>query len=201
MYAYIKGRLIEISPLHAVVDAQGIGYKMFVPANALPRMPQIGEQVMLYTSWVVREFSQTLYGFPSSQERDLFEALMNVNGIGPKLALSLIGHMSLSEFQAAIAHNDLHTIIKVPGVGKKTAERLVVELRDKLAQLFPHDPSEFMIKTPSDPKSQAIQDAMSALIHLGYHQNIAQKAIKKTLQEFPEGIDLPSLITHSLKNI
>ena len=201
MFAFIKGILVEATALSVVVDVQGMGYKIFIPANALAKLPQIGEIACLHTSFVVREFAHSLYGFLSSSERDLFEALLNVNGIGPKLALSLIGHMPIRDLQNAIVNHDLKVITRVPGIGKKTAERLIIEMKDKLSQFFTNHPEDFAIHISSDPRTQIIRDAMSALINLGYNQVTAQKAIKKTIEDSSEEIDLPSLITTALKNI
>jgi Holliday junction DNA helicase RuvA len=201
MFAYIKGQLVYSSPTIAVLEANGIGYKICIPANLFARLPQLGCEAQLHTSFVVREQSQTLYGFSSGQERDLFETLLTVTGIGPKTALSLIGHLSAFELQHAISNGDLKAISRVPGIGKKTAERLIIEMRDKLGNLFTVDPSDLAVYRVSDPKAQTIGDAMSALISLGYNQVVAQKAIKKTLNDQPEDIDLAALITCALKNI
>ena len=140
MYAYIKGTLTQASASCATVEAAGVGYKLFVPANLFTKLPHLGSEVLLHTSFVVREQSQALYGFIASQERDLFETLMGVTGIGPKLALSLIGHLSLSDLQFAISQGNIAALSKVPGVGKKIAERLVVELRDKVPTFFLQTP-------------------------------------------------------------
>jgi Holliday junction DNA helicase RuvA len=200
MFAFIKGQLVYSSPVNIVIEANGIGYKIFIPANVFSKLPHHGEVVFLHVSYVVRELSQTLYGFLSVQERDLFELLMGVTGIGPKLALSLIGHMILHDLRKAISNAEITVICKVPGIGKKTAERLIIELRDKIPATFSNDPSEHAILL-SDSKSQHVKDAMSALINLGYTQITAQKAIKKTMKDLPEEIDLATLITHSLKNV
>jgi Holliday junction DNA helicase RuvA len=201
MYAYFKGLLAYSSPLDIIIDIHGIGYRLHIPANLYGLLPAIGEPFEAHTSFVVRENSHALYGFSTPIERDLFEALLGVTGIGPKLALSLIGHLTVQELQHAVQQNDVKTISKVPGIGKKMAERLVIELRDKLASLLQFDPSMFAIKEKIDPKTLMVNDAMSALINLGYNQNIAQKAIKKTLEDSQDSIDLAALITSALKNV
>ncbi len=198
MYAYIKGILSYATTGYAIVEAAGVGFKLSVPANLFPHLPPLGSEILLHSSFVVREQSHALYGFLTVQERDLFETLMGVTGVGPKLALSLVGHLTLTELQNALYQGNIYALSKVPGVGKKIAERLVVELRDKVSQIFSADPSSFAIALPSDPESQKIRDAMSALINLGYHQNVAQKAIRKALDEAPETIE--QLITHALKH-
>lgn len=201
MFVYVKGILKEAQPTFVVLDLNGLGYRIFIPASAFGHLPQLGEALLLHTSFIIREFSQALYGFLSVQERDVFEDLMNVSGIGPKLALSIIGHLSLQDLQKALAEGDIRLLSKVPGIGKKTAERMIIELRDKLSHLAPLSPSDYATHTFSDPKTQMVRDAMSALVNLGYNQAIAQKAIKKSMQDLPEGIDLASLITSSLKNV
>lgn len=198
MYAYLKGLLVHFTPSQATIEVHGVGYNVFIPSNTMSQLPQIGEAIKLYTSFVVREFSQVLYGFITEQERDIFEILLNVTGIGPKLALSLIGHISLDGLHTAIMESDLPTLCRVPGVGKKTAERLVVELRDKLPNI---SLSKSSIQIPLDPRLKNAQDAILALVNLGYHQSAAQKAVKQSLKELSEECDLPTLISSSLRNI
>lgn len=199
MFAFIKGELVSSSPVTVIVETNGIGYKIWIPTSTFSQLPQLGNAVFFHVSYVVRELSHTLYGFLQASERDLFEVLLTVTGIGPKLALSVIGHLSPQELCQAIGNHNIAVICKVPGIGKKTAERLIIELRDKLPAAF-SGPSEHAIPVP-DPKSQKITDAMNALINLGYNQMTAQKAIQKTLQESAEELDLALLITSSLKYV
>lgn len=201
MFAFIKGILVEATPSQAIVETQGVGYQIYIPANVFSKLPQIGDEVKLHTSYVVREASQTLYGFTNANEREIFDTFMTVSGIGPKLALSLIGHLHGDALQLAIQNHDIPTLCKVPGIGKKTAERLIIELRDKLAALLPAQSNEHAISLPSDPKAQLVRDAMSTLINLGYNQIVAQKAIKATLNEAELIEDLPTLITNALKRV
>lgn len=197
MYSYIKGVLAHCTTNYAIIETAGVGYKIFIPANVFAHFPPLGSELLLHISFIVREQSHALYGFMTIHERDLFETLMGVTGVGPKLALSLVGHLSLTDLQQALNFGNIHALSKVPGVGKKIAERLVVELKDRN---FPQDPAHFAIPLPSSA-TQKINDAMSALINLGYHQNIAQKAIKKVMSETSEDIELASLITYALKII
>ena len=201
MINFVKGILTQSTPLKVVIDVHGIGYVVFIPANSFNQLPALQSELLLHTSFVIREFSQALYGFLSPLERDLFEVLMDVSGIGPKLALSIVSHMTLSELQQAISNHQITTLCKVPGIGKKTAERLIIELRDKLSSLAPYHPSAFAIPVPISLRDQQINDAMRALINLGYTQLIAQKAIKVGLKDFPEEIDVGSLITAALKHV
>lgn len=199
MFAFIRGLLISATPLHCILEANGIGYKLLTPASLLGQLPQIGEKVLLHSSFIVREQSQALYGFLTVQERDLFELLIGATGVGPKMALSIIGHLSIRDLQAAIIGNNCVVLCKIPGIGRKTAERLIVEMRDKLKSIAPPDPTSLSI--PLSGKQQAIADAISALIHLGYTQAIAQKAIQRGAETLPENADLAALITVALKNI
>jgi Holliday junction DNA helicase RuvA len=196
MFAYIKGALISTHASSIVVEVNGIGYYLYVPFRLLQELPALGSTIQFHTSFVIRENSQALYGFLSAQERDIFEILLNVSGVGPKLALSLIGHLTFGQLQTAIIYQDLPTLCRVPGVGKKTAERLVVELKDKLTQI-----SHCQESAPVPAFRQCAQDGVLALINLGYHQSAAQKAIKQSLQELSEDADLPLLITTALKKI
>lgn len=201
MFAYIKGILVTAHPTYVVVEVNGVGYILFIPYRLFAELPALGQTTHFYTTFVVRESSQTLYGFLCSQERDVFEILMNVSGIGPKLALSLIGHLTFSELESAVAQQDLRTLCRVPGVGKKTAERLIVELKDKLHDC-PALPSSPSLTIPvSDLQSEYIRDAMLALINLGYSQNTAQKAVKQSIQELSDTANLSLLITKALQNI
>ena len=202
MISFVKGKLIHATPAYAVVETGGIGYKIHIPTSVYTSLPKIGSEVFLYTTLVVRELSHTLYGFLSEDERDFFEELTAVSGIGPKLALSLIGHLPMDEMHLAIGNNDIPAISRVPGIGKKTAQRLIIEMRDRVAKSNKyHLPSDFAIEVQSDPRAQNISDALNALINLGYTQVTAQKAIKKSLANFPEAIELSTLITDALKNV
>ncbi|MGK5594378.1 MAG: Holliday junction branch migration protein RuvA [Parachlamydiaceae bacterium] len=196
MYSYLNGILKEASMQHAILDVHGIGYKVFIPIHLFAKLPEIESPCLLYTCYIVRELSATLYGFLDRQERDLFELLQNVTGIGPRMALNLIGHLNPATLHQAIHQDNTAILCKVPGIGKKTAERLIIELRDKLGFI----PSELKLKMETPNKSLQ-GDAVNALIHLGYHSSVAQKATKKALSELPEDCDLSTLITHSLRSV
>lgn len=202
MITYVKGKLTHATPSYAVIETGGIGYKVHIPASAYTLLPAVGSEILLHTSFVIREISQTLYGFVSEEERDFFEEVTGVSGIGPKIALSLIGHLPIEAMHQAIGNNDIPAISRVPGIGKKTAQRLIIEMRDRLAKTSKHFlPSDFAINLEGDPQGQKISDAMNALINLGYNQVTAQKAIKKSLKTLPDTSDLPTLITSALNNV
>jgi Holliday junction DNA helicase RuvA len=195
MYEFIRGKLAASSPLKAIVDVGGIGYSIAVGLNTYSNLPQIGEDVVFYISFVVREDAHTLYGFLTLAEREFFEQLTGVSGIGPKTAIALLGHLDLIDLQMAILHGNIALISKSPGIGKKTAERLVVEMRDKIKQ------DKAVPAHPLEPgqKRGVIGDAISALINLGYHPIEAQKAVKKISSDLPKDPDLGRLITAALK--
>jgi len=201
MFAYIKGMLTNVAPASVVIEAGGIGYRILIPASLYTALPPLDTELKLHTSFIVRELSQTLYGFSNPNERECFESLLGVTGIGPKLAISLVGHISLHELYRAIVEKNTSMLCKVPGVGKKIAERLIIEMRDKLTHLANLDTCGLAIHSISDPFSQKINDAMNALVNLGYNQMTAQKAIKKSMTDLPESIHLAELITHALKNV
>lgn len=197
MYAYIKGKLTCINSIFVIVETSGIGYQINIPANAISNLPTIGSEVMLYTSFIVREQAHTLFGFLTQSEKELFDTLILVTGIGPKTAISLIGHMNYNEFIEAVKKEDIKKICKIPGIGKKTAERLFLEIGDKLTSFYGLDPSEFMVKGTGVNESM-VKDAISGLINLGYNQINASKAVQKALEGSPSQ-NLAELITVALK--
>jgi len=203
MFAYLKGILVSKTPTTVVIDVNGVGYSLLIPHQLIEQLPSVNEMVKLYTTFVVREFAHTLYGFLNEHERDVFEVLIDITGVGPKLALSLIGHLPLPVLQQAVLMQDVRTLCNVPGVGKKTAERLMVELKDKLANLSQFDMQEYVVANVNavDTKHHLVQDATLALINLGYTQFVAYKAVKQSLKELNSECDLSQLITVSLKNI
>ena len=194
MYEYIQGKLAYLTLLKAVVESHGVGYKITVPASFQGQ--DIGSSILLYVSHVVREDSQTLYGFITRQERDLFEKILGVSGIGPKTALALVGHLDIAHLEAAVINNDTRLISKVPGIGKKTAERLIIEMRDKIKGLAAA--SGGLANNSAD---RALLDAISALISLGYNPQQAQLAIKKVREENQKEEDPGKLITLALRKL
>lgn len=185
MYDYIKGELVSINSERAVVDVGGVGYRLLVPLNLFGNL-QVGALVHLYTSWVVRELSQTLFGFSSEQERDLFEVLITISGIGPKTGLNLIGRLSPEKLNAAIIAHDVSAFSSVPGIGKKTAERLLIDLKGKHFSSMP-------------VSTTAVAEALQALLNLGFSQAKAERALKKA-QEQVDPNDLSALISLALRS-
>lgn len=195
MYESIKGTLIDKTPLKAVVETGGIGYRLTIPLSTYTRLPALETSLQLFLSQVVREDSNTLYAFLLKEERDLFETLITLSGVGPKTALAIIGHIDIASFQRAIAAADVRLLSKIPGVGKKTAERLVIEMRDKLKGGKKDKP---MALSAADG---IIGDAMNALIHLGYNPLEAQKAVQTALEEKKGETDLGKIITAALQKL
>ncbi|OHE70974.1 MAG: Holliday junction DNA helicase RuvA [Verrucomicrobia bacterium GWC2_42_7] len=179
MIANIEGTLEEITPSQGVVNVGGIGYEVNMPLTTAETLLGIGKKVKLFTYVVYREDNQTLYGFKSREERDFFKVLIEkVSGVGPKLALAILSKLSLSLLKSAIAHGDISTLSSCPGIGKKTAERLIIELKDKMGLHEAH------ITLPGHETSReinAIEDAVSALVALGYKTADADKAVRKAL--------------------
>ena len=191
MYEYIQGKLIDSSPLKATLDVAGVGYSIFIPLSTYSKLPHQGSQVLLYTSFVVREDAHRLFGFLKKSERDLFEKFTEISGIGPKTALALIGHLDVSDLQLAVEQSNIALISKVPGIGKKTAERLIIEMRGKVKNLT---------DAPMVKGGTLASDAIAALVNLGYNPLLAQKSVNKALEGQP-AIDLGSLLTLALRSI
>lgn len=196
MYAHIRGRLTLVSSHYAIIDAQGIGFKIFAPQRSLALL-EVEQEALLYTSFVVREDFQGLYGFKEASERDLFDVLIDISGVGPKIALALINHFTPGDLFHVVEEKDANELSKVPGIGKKTAERLLVDLKNRKETLFSKTTVEERTKGGSE-KNKKAKDALKALIHLGYQHTTAEKALKKALEE-GEDVELSSLISRALK--
>lgn len=195
MIEYIKGTLVSSTPERTIVDVQGIGYKLFIPLSNYSKLPQEGKSICFYVAAVIREDSHKYYGFLSMKERDLFEVLIDVSGIGPKTALSLLGHLQPQDLQLAISSSDVSSICRVPGIGKKTAERLIVDMRDRVQKASP-------IFAPTVENGGSLQgDAISALVNLGYQPAAAQKTIQSILSEETSPNELSGVITLALKRL
>jgi len=180
MIGRIKGILAEKQPPQLLVDVQGVGYEIEAPMSTFYRLPTVGSAVSLLTHFVVREDAQLLYGFATREERALFRALIKVNGVGPKLALTILSGIEAADFARCVAHDDSAALVRLPGVGKKTAERLIVEMRDKMRDWLPADaPFELSagVSSASALDGDSRHEAESALIALGYKPAQASKAV------------------------
>lgn len=204
MLTYIQGTLASATPLQAVIDVHGLGYEVHIPVTTAERLPPAGNQVKLFTLAVYREDSQALFGFASREERDFFRLLVErVSGVGPRVGLSIMSKLSLPMLRSAIAAGDIALLSKCPGIGKKTAERLVIELKDKVGPGGGGVPA-MPVGTAADSGAEAgadtrIQDAVLALVTLGYKPADADKAVRKALAAADEGISSEALIKAALK--
>ncbi len=182
MIAFLKGILHSALPTRAVIDVNGVGYQVEIPLSSFDKLPSPGAEVRLLTHLAIREDAQVLYGFITEAERDLFQLLVqHVSGVGPKLALAVLSGMPVAVFKAAVVNADIVAISKISGLGKKTAERIVLELKDKVGVAAAWEAAS-TTKCP-DPTSSAMNDAVLALISLGYKQVDAQKAVRKVLEQ------------------
>lgn len=182
MIGQLRGTILEKQPPQLLLDVNGIGYEIDAPMSTFYRLPEVGQEIILHTHFVVREDAQHLYGFASREERTLFRTLLKVNGVGPRLALTILSSIDPDEFVRCVINNDTQSLIRLPGIGKKTAERLVIEMRDKLADWHQTIPVELnMLATQAEKgsRNQIVQDAVSALISLGYKPQEASRAVSK----------------------
>lgn len=204
MIVHLEGRLIEATPLSAIIDVQGVGYEVHIPVTTTERLPGIGQTVRLHTHAVYREDSQSLYGFATREDRDFFRLLTEkVSGIGPKIALGIMSKLSLQLLRGAIAQADVALLAKCPGIGKKTAERICVELRDKV---LPPGTTTAGGASMADTTEAAgnlpggrVQDAVMALIALGYKADVADKAVRRADSKLGPEAGTEALIKAALK--
>ncbi|MGH7975898.1 MAG: Holliday junction branch migration protein RuvA, partial [Limisphaerales bacterium] len=177
MITFLHGKLIEALPTQIVVDVNGIGYEILIPLSSFDKLPQSGHEIKLLTQLIVREDAHILYGFMSAAERDLFRLLINsVSGIGPKTALNILSGMNATAFRGAVACSDVKSLSQISGVGKKTAERIVVELRDKVGAAGAWEAASAKHALSAD--DQKLNDAVLALMALGFKQVEAHDSVR-----------------------
>ncbi|PIJ50916.1 Holliday junction DNA helicase RuvA [Erwinia sp. OLTSP20] len=201
MIGRLRGIILEKQPPQVVLEANGVGYEVHMPMTCFYQLPALNQEAIVFTHFVVREDAQLLFGFNSKQERALFRELIKVNGVGPKLALAILSGMSAQQFVTAIEREEVASLVNIPGVGKKTAERLVVEMKDRFkgmhADLFAPDTafaltSESPVTTGNDAESEAA----AALVALGYKPQEASRMVTKVGR--PEA-DCETLIREALR--
>jgi Holliday junction DNA helicase RuvA len=180
MIGKIRGILLEKQPPQLIVDVQGVGYEIDAPLSTFYQLPEAGHEVNLFTHFVVREDAQLLFGFYTREERQLFRTLLKVNGVGPRLALTILSSSSIDDFVRSVLNNDTASLVRLPGIGKKTAERLVIEMRDKLSDWAQAPTLEGVTGKQQGPRQQVLQDAISALVSLGYKQQEASRYVTKS---------------------
>src|ERR1700737_1646999 len=199
MISFRAGKLVSGFPTQTTVDVNGVGYEVFIPLSSYDKLPAVGQPIRILTHLAVREDAHVLYGFMSTAERDLFRLLVNnVSGIGPKLALAVLSGMSVNNFKAAVVNSDVAALSKISGLGKKTAERIVLELKDKVgvaaaweAASAGHAPT---------PEQERANEAVLALIALGYKQIDAHKTVRE-LQQRGEAKSAEDLLKLALKKM
>jgi Holliday junction DNA helicase RuvA len=198
MISYLRGKLTEKSPTEITVDVNGVAYAVHVPLSTYEALSEIGSEVKILTYLHFREDAMQLYGFATPAERDLFKLLISISGIGPRMAQGILSGVSVNELKSFIVQGNFNALVSIPGVGKKTAERLVIELRDKVGKLPTFGP-EAPVK---EDKNAAIRsEAMLALTTLGCARSTAEKAIRAVLQESTEtSLTVEELIKRALRH-
>lgn len=181
MIGLVHGIILEKQPPQLLIDVNGLGYEIDAPMSTFYQLPDVGEKVKLFTHFVVREDAQQLFGFFTRDERALFRTLLKVNGVGPRLALTILSKASPEEFVRCVLDNDTASLVRLPGVGKKTAERLVIEMRDKLSDWYQGAAGDRQtdMQTNTGSRHHVLQDAISALVALGYKQQEANRVVSK----------------------
>ena len=192
MIAWLSGTLMAKQPPLILLDVNGVGYELEAPLSTFYELPAEQEPVSLFVHMVVREDAQLLFAFASQQQRDLFRSLIKVNGVGPKVALAILSTLSNSELMQCMANEDVAQLCRVPGIGKKTAQRLVVEMKDRLAREFGDLPAEGGSGASNDKA-----DAIAALVSLGYKQNDANQVVG----QLPADLDSAELIRQALRTL
>jgi Holliday junction DNA helicase RuvA len=205
MIGRITGVLLAKENQQALIDVQGVAYEVDVPLNTFFDLPHPGAPVTLHTHFIVREDAQLLYGFLDESTRTLFRILIRVNGVGPKLALSLLSGMDVGDFVRCVKTDDINALVKLPGVGRKTAERLILEVKDKLKEWQGGQAIAGNGETvPASAKVNSLEEAETALISLGYKPQEAARAVvtaTKLLEESGQVADSESLIRTALRNM
>lgn len=184
MIGRLRGILIEKQPPELLLEVSGVGYEVQMPMSCFYDLPEVGQEAIIYTHFVVREDAQLLYGFNTVRERALFREVIKANGVGPKLGLGILSGMTANQFVSCVENEDISTLVKLPGVGKKTAERLVVEMKDRLkgwgaGDLFTPATDDAPINGGQSHDDSAIDEAVSALLALGYKPQVASKVISQ----------------------
>jgi Holliday junction DNA helicase RuvA len=198
MISYLHGKLAESLPTQITVDVNGVGYEVFIPLSSYDRLPQPGQSIRILIQLVVREDSHTLYGFMTAEERDLFKLLVHsVSGIGPKTAINVLSGISVTAFKGAVVNNDIKTLSSISGVGKKTAERMVVELKDKIGIVGAWEAQS--AKRALTAEEQLLNDAILALISLGYKQLDAHKTIRAAMDKLGSKAGVEELVRQALR--
>jgi Holliday junction DNA helicase RuvA len=198
MITFLQGKLVEALPTQVTVDVHGLGYEALIPLSSYDKLPPLGEEVKLLTHLAIREDAHVLYGFMSAAERDLFRLLINtVSGIGPKIALNILSGMNPTLFRGAVANGDVKALSRIPGVGKKTAERIVVELKDKIGAAGAWEARS--AQRALSPQDQRANDAVLALIALEFRPGEAQDAVRAAQAQLGAQATVEELVRAALR--
>lgn len=198
MIAFLQGKMVEALPTHVIIDVGGVGYEALIPLSSFDKLPAVGKDVRLLTHLVIREDAHLLYGFVTAAERELFRMLINtVSGIGPKIALNVLSGISVTAFRGAVANSDIRALSQIPGVGRKTAERMVVELKDKVGLAGALESAS--AQRTLSPEDQKANDAVLALMALGFKQVDAHEAVRKTMAATPADATIEDIVRSCLK--
>ncbi|MEI7187452.1 Holliday junction branch migration protein RuvA [Dickeya dianthicola] len=201
MIGRLRGIVLEKQPPLVLIEASGVGYEVHMPMTCFYELPDLGQEAVIFTHFVVREDAQLLFGFSNKQERSLFRELIKVNGVGPKLALAILSGMSAQQFVNAVERQEINTLVKLPGVGKKTAERLVVEMKDRFkglnGDLF-NAASDISLPAAAnaEPEADPQAEAEAALVALGYKPQEASRMVSNVARP---GADCETLIREALR--
>ena len=198
MIALISGKIVHKGISHVIVDVHGVGYRIFIPLTTFYELPEAGQVITLHVHTNVKQDAINLFGFYTVQERDLFQLMISVSGIGPKMSMNILSGISAQELLRAISGGNVGKLVNIPGVGKKMAERLILELKEKVIKKM------MMEEIPAaDDQHQAgeiiIEDALSALVNLGYKSNVAKDALDKVLRASEEELGMDQLLKNTLK--
>ena len=198
MIALISGKIAYKGISHVIVDTQGVGYRIFIPLTTFYELPAAGQNVTLHDHTHVKQDAINLFGFYTLQEKELFQLMISVSGIGPKIAMNILSGISTQELLRAISRGDVEKLVSIPGVGKKMAERLILELKEKVIKKM------LLEKMPAaDDQHKAneiiIEDVLSALVNLGYKSNAAKDALDKVLQSSEKELVMDQLLKKTLK--
>jgi Holliday junction DNA helicase RuvA len=200
MIALISGKIVHKGISHVIVDVHGVGYRIFIPLTTFYELPEAGQIITLHVHTNVKQDAINLFGFYTVQERDLFQLMISVSGIGPKMSMNILSGIPAQDLLRAISGGNVGKLVNIPGVGKKMAERLILELKEKIIKKM------MMEKMPAaDDQHQAseiiIEDVLSALVNLGYKSNVARDALDKALRSSEEELGMDQLLKKTLKNL
>lgn len=200
MIGQLRGKIIEKHPPELIIDVHGVGYAVFAPMSTFYQLADHDQEITLFTQLIVREDAHQLYGFINKAERSLFRTLLKVNGVGPKVALAILSSTEPNAFVQSIIDNDTAALVRLPGIGKKTAERLVIEMRDKLQDWFADLPAyaSDQLQSTQEPTLSTYNEAISALVALGYKPAEAQRAVKSVNEQ---NLTIEGLIRQALRQM